>query len=267
MLRSRLATKITLLIVAVMIVGFGVSTILSLRREAGLLVEQNKMAARRLTSTLVASIEAAMLQERPDVTRAVLQELKSATPVEGLDVYRRNGVEAFTDLATLDEVKKNADLSPEVMANIQRMQRAPASTATGPLFARAVETRQVQEALVTQNGVPLFTLLYPVANQERCQGCHGADHQVRAVVRVATSMEPVFAEVRRQRNQQILIAGLTIVSAGTLLALAMGQVVVRPITALADSARRVGGGDFAAQAPVRSRDEIGQLGVAFNDMT
>src|SRR5262245_5513313 len=144
MLRSRLATKVTLLIVAVMIVGFGVSTILSLHREARLLVEQNKMAARRLTTTLVASIEAAMLQERPDVTRTVLQELKSATPVEGLDVYRRNGVEAFTDLATLEEVKKNADLAPEVLANIQKMQRAPASRVTGPLFARAIETQKVQ---------------------------------------------------------------------------------------------------------------------------
>jgi hypothetical protein len=167
MLRSRLATKITLLIVAVMIVGFGASTIFSLRREEGLLVEQSKMAARRLTTTLVASIEAAMLQERPDVTRTVLQELKSATPVEGLDVYRRNGVEAFTDLATLEEVRKNADLSPEVLANIQKMQRAPASTAAGPLFARAVDTQKVQEALETHNGVPLFTLLYPVPIQQR----------------------------------------------------------------------------------------------------
>jgi class 3 adenylate cyclase/HAMP domain-containing protein len=265
--RSRLATKITLLIVAVMIVGFGASTVFSLRREEGLLVDQSKIAARRLTATLVASIEAAMLQERPDVTRSVLQELKSATPVEGLDVYRRNGVEAFTDLATLEEVKKNADLSPEVLANIQKMQRAPSSTATGPLFTRALETQKVQEALVTQNGVPLFPLLYPVPNQARCQGCHGADHTVRAVVRVATSMAPVLAEVRRQRNQQILIAVLTIAAAGAVLAFAMGHVVVRPIAALAAAARRVGSGDFGARAPVRSRDELGQLGVVFNEMT
>jgi class 3 adenylate cyclase/HAMP domain-containing protein len=267
MFRSRLAAKITLLIVAVLIVGFGASTIWSIRREEGLLVEQNKMAARRLTTTLVASIEAAMLQERPDVTRTVLQELKSTTPVEGLDVYRRNGVEAFTDLTTLEEVKKNAELAPEVLANIQKMQRAPASSAAGPLFSRAIQTQKVQETLEMQDGTPLFTLLYPVLNQERCQGCHGADHTVRAVVRVVTSMAPVFAEVRRQRNQQILIAGLTIVSAGTLLALAMGHVVVRPLTALASAARRVGGGDFAARAPAGSRDEIGQVGLAFNDMT
>src|SRR5215510_8623103 len=174
----RLATKITVLIVAIMVVGFGASTVWSIRREEGLLVEQNKMAARRLTTTLVASIEAAMLQERPDVTRTVLQELKSATPVEGLDVYRRNGVEAFTDLATLEEVRKNAELAPEVLANIEKMQRAPASSASGPLFTRAIETQKVQEDLETANGVPLFTLLYPVPNQERCQHCHGADHKV-----------------------------------------------------------------------------------------
>jgi hypothetical protein len=72
MLRGRLAVKVSTLIVAVFIVGFGTSTIWTVQREAELLVEQNKMAARRLTATLVASIEGAMLQERPDVTRSVL---------------------------------------------------------------------------------------------------------------------------------------------------------------------------------------------------
>src|SRR5439155_381238 len=45
--RSPLALKIGLLIVVVLIVGFGVSTILTIQREAALLIEQNKIAARR----------------------------------------------------------------------------------------------------------------------------------------------------------------------------------------------------------------------------
>ena len=61
MLRSRLALKIALLIVAVLILGFGASTVWTIQREAELVVEQNKVAARRLTTTLVASIEGAML--------------------------------------------------------------------------------------------------------------------------------------------------------------------------------------------------------------
>jgi HAMP domain-containing protein len=114
--------------------------------------------------------------------------------------------------------------------------------------------------------VTLFVLNQPIANQERCQGCHGTDHKVRAVVRVATSMEPVLAQVAMQRNRQITIAILTIVTAAAVLAVAMRFVVVRPIHELTRVARRIGDGDFQARAPA-SGDEVGELGTALNDMT
>ncbi len=62
---SSLAAKTTVLIVLVLIVGFGASTIVTIQRESDLVLDLNKRAARRLTDTLVASIEGAMLQERP----------------------------------------------------------------------------------------------------------------------------------------------------------------------------------------------------------
>jgi class 3 adenylate cyclase/HAMP domain-containing protein len=265
--RASLAVKISVLIVVVLIIGFGVSTILTIQREADLLVEQNKMAARRLTATLVASIEGAMLQERPDVTRSVLQELKTSSPVEGLMIFRRNGDEAFTDLSTAMEVDKNAGLDKAVLDNIKKMARPPGEKTHDPLFTRALETLRTQETLETRNGARYFTLHHPVLNQEKCQGCHGTSSPVRAVVRVTTSMEPVFAEVRRHRNRQILIGVLTIVAAAAVLTIAMRRVVVRPIGELAAAAHRVGAGDFDARAPVAARDEIGQLGAAFNEMT
>jgi len=267
MLRSRLAVKIELLIIVVLVVGFGLSTVISIQRESSLLVEQNMLAARRLTATLVASIEGAMLQERPDVTRTVISELRRNSPVEEFTVYRRTGVEAFTDLSTAMEVDKNAGLAPEVLSNIRRMARPAGPAMTGPMFDRAIETLTTQEALETRNAARYFTLHTPIQNQEKCQGCHGTDHKVRAVVRVATSMEPVFAEVARHRNRQLFIGAVTIVVAGILLAFAMRRIVLRPVAQLATAARRVGAGDFAARVPAIGRDELGQLGVAFNDMT
>src|SRR5439155_24639805 len=244
MLRSALALKIGALIVVVLIVGFGMSTILTIQREADLLVEQNKMSARRLTATLVASIEGAMLQERPDVTRAVIQELKTASPVEGLTIFRRNGDEAFTDLSTAMEVDKTAGLSKDVLANIKKMARPPGETTHDPLFTRALETLKTQEAVEARNGAPYFTLHHPILNAEKCQGCHGTASRVRAVVRVATSMEPVFAEVRRHGQRQIGIGLLTIVAAAGVLTIAMRRVVVHPVGQLSAAARRVGAGDF-----------------------
>jgi class 3 adenylate cyclase/HAMP domain-containing protein len=267
MLRSRLAVKIEVLIIVVLVVGFGLSTIISIQRESSLLVEQNMLAARRLTATLVASIEGAMLQERPDVTRTVIQELRQNSPVEEFTVYRRTGVEAFTDLSTAMEVDKNAGLAPDVMKNIQKMARPAGPAMTGPMFDRAIETLTTQEALETRGTARYFTLHTPIQNQEKCQGCHGSDHKVRAVVRVATSMEPVFAEVARHRNRQLAIGALTILVAGTVLGLAMRRIVLRPVARLATAARQVGAGDFAARVPAIGGDELGQLGTAFNDMT
>jgi class 3 adenylate cyclase/HAMP domain-containing protein len=267
MLRSRLTAKITLVIVAVLIVGFGASTIWSIRRQSSMLIEQSKLAARRQTGTIVASIEGAMLQERPDVTRSVIQELRGSTPVEGLTIFRANGTEAFTDLSTLSQVMKNAELSKEVMENIKRMQRPPGTANTSPAFKDAVKTLKVQESFEDEAGTSYYVVHQPVENLEKCQGCHGTENKVRAVVRVATSMAPVFAEVNRQRNSQLLIGLLTIVAAGAVMTVAMRRVVVHPIDQLAGVARRVGGGDFDARVAVSARDEIGELGIAFNDMT
>jgi class 3 adenylate cyclase/HAMP domain-containing protein len=267
MLRGRLAVKISILIVAVLVIGFGASTVWTVQREAELLVEQSKVAARRLTATLVASIEGAMLQERPDVTRTVLQELRSASPVEGLTVFRRNGVEAFTDLTTAMEVDRHAGLTREVLDNIRKMAREPGETASGPHFQRALQSLTTQESLETRGGAPVFTLHHPIVNQEKCQGCHGDDHKVRAVVRVDTAMAPVLAEVRSHRNRQLLVGGLTILAGATVLTVTMRRIVVRPLARLAEAARRVGAGDFEARAPAASRDEIGRLAVAFNEMT
>jgi hypothetical protein len=219
--RGRLTVKITIVIVLVLIIGFGVSTILTIRRESQLLVEQNKVAARQLIGTLVASVETAMLQERPDITRRLVEDLRSSNLVQGLVIYRRNGVEAFTDLATLREVSKEAELPKGVMASIEKMRREPGRPMVGPLFTRALETLQTQEALESRDGAAVFTVYQPIPNRERCQGCHGIDHKVRAVVQAATSLEPVMVEVRRQRNRQIMIAVLTILAAAAVLAVAM----------------------------------------------
>jgi class 3 adenylate cyclase len=73
--------------------------------------------------------------------------------------------------------------------------------------------------------------------------------------------------VRKHRDRQLLIGLATILAAAVVLAVAMRRIVVRPIEALAAVARRVGEGDFGARARVDSRDEIGQLAGAFNEMT
>src|SRR4029453_14287889 len=135
-----------------------------------------------------------------------------------------------------------------------------------PLFKQAIERVETQELFETVDGVPVFTLLRPLRNEPQCQKCHGRDHQVRGVASISTSMAQTTAALRRNRNQQGLVALLTILGVALTLSATMRHVVLRPIRDLAAVAQRIGRGDFSVRVPVTIEDEIGALAAAVNQM-
>lgn len=85
-------------------------------------------------------------------------------------------------------------------------------------------------------------------------------------VGIATSSAGLLANTNRLR---LTMAGLFVV--GILLALLIGIVlarrIIRPVRTLVEATRRVAAGDLNHEALVTSRDEIGELATAFNQMT
>ncbi|WP_207744513.1 methyl-accepting chemotaxis protein [Desulfallas sp. Bu1-1] len=74
-------------------------------------------------------------------------------------------------------------------------------------------------------------------------------------------LNPVYA--MRRYN---LVLGVVAVLAGLALSIFFAQRTVRPVKVLLDNVRQVAKGDLTKQAGVRSSDEIGELGAAFNQM-
>jgi class 3 adenylate cyclase/HAMP domain-containing protein len=266
-LRRRLGAKVIALITAILVLGFGVLVILNIQREQRLLVAANHETADLLATSIVSSIENGMLQARPDIIRELVYRLKTELKdVRHLDVFRRNGVEAFTDLETLETVNRIAGLDAEVVERIAKMRREPGIRLAHPLFTRAVLTIAPQETEETLDGGRMLTLFRPLRNRQRCQGCHGEDHQVRGVVRIGLGLDKLDTALRAGRNRQILVALVTILGATATLVVFMGRVVLAPIARVAAAARRLGGGDLDARVTVRGEDEIGELGGVINDM-
>jgi signal transduction histidine kinase len=265
-LRRRLQAKVLSLIVVILIVGFGVLGVWNIRMQSAALLEQSKEAARGLADAIVTSIESSMLEGRPDIVRVLSQHLHTVKEVEQITIFRTNGVEAFADLATLEQVQRDASLEPEVVAKIRRLEARPTRTMSHPLFQQAVERVETQEFFETVDGVPVFTLLRPLQNEPPCQKCHGRDHRVRGVASISTSMAQTTAALRRTRNQQGLVGLLTILGVALTLSATMRHVVLRPIRDLAVAAQRIGRGDFSVRVPVTIEDEIGALAAAVNQM-
>ncbi|MFQ5828696.1 MAG: adenylate/guanylate cyclase domain-containing protein [Candidatus Methylomirabilia bacterium] len=266
--RRRLQVKVISLIVVILVLGFGVLVILNIQRERGALIHQNRETSRLLASTIVGSIENGMLEGRPDIIRMLIHNLKAElTDVRQLDVFRGNGVEAFSDLKTAMAVNRLYGLESSVMKRLKTMERPPGQTISHPLFTRAAATMQPQEHYEMVDGARSLTLFYPLRNRPVCQGCHGADHKVRGIVRLSLSLDKLEGELAANRNRQIGVALLTILGAMASLVVLMRKVVLTPMRTVMETAQRVGGGDFDARVSVRTQDEIGQLGTAINEMT
>src|SRR3989338_8419390 len=125
-IRNSLTLKVTLLVVVILIVAFGMLFFLNIRREEGIRVAKYQETARLLAVSMMTSIENGMLEGRPDIIRRLVHEMKKELKdVRRLDVYRRNGVEAFTDLETVKELEIAGSIQPDLVERLSKKRRQP----------------------------------------------------------------------------------------------------------------------------------------------
>jgi two-component system nitrogen regulation sensor histidine kinase NtrY len=107
----------------------------------------------------------------------------------------------------------------------------------------------------------------PVSDEQvHAMPLYSPDRQLLAVLLVGSSRRPYAEMVQRIRSAALLVGTIGIVLAVLFSGWAAAR-VTRPVERLAEAAREVGAGNWGAQVPVTSRDEIGELTEAFNRMT
>jgi nitrogen fixation/metabolism regulation signal transduction histidine kinase len=110
---------------------------------------------------------------------------------------------------------------------------------------------EYRQAYMTPGGAASVAALQRLIDLQRAQ----ADEAQQAVL----------AEARAAQIRQLGSLGLALVI-GLAVSLLVARSIVRPMLQMADAAQRLAEGDINQEVTVRSRDEIGQLGSAFNTM-
>ncbi|MBW3594990.1 MAG: diguanylate cyclase [Actinobacteria bacterium] len=82
----------------------------------------------------------------------------------------------------------------------------------------------------------------------------------------STPAAPFEASSRRVLTSLLVLLGLALLGT-TALAYLLARLISQPLEELAQGAAAIAEGKFDHRIPVRSRDEVGQLALAFNDMT
>lgn len=130
---------------------------------------------------------------------------------------------------------------------------AEVTTLVGPEAAQ-LTSRQTNEAIVRIYGYldEIEMLQQELAADELAQLQEAANSQERIVTRLSA---------------RFLVLGLVVVAVALFVSASAIRDMANPLVRLADVAGRVARGERGARAEVRTRDELGRLGLAFNQMT
>ncbi|MBC8335578.1 MAG: GAF domain-containing protein [Anaerolineales bacterium] len=121
-------------------------------------------------------------------------------------------------------------------------------------------------SIVSIEGQDVLRSVVPLYNEPRCQTCHGTGLEV-----LGDSIVDLSLSNFQETSQTVTLGlGVSLLSAIGLLFLIMYQflrrVILTPLEELGEVSQIMAQGELDRQVHVRSDDEIGQLGMAFNSM-
>jgi len=211
--------------------------------------------------SLLASLQTLMLNGQGTLAREWLDRMQGQEGIVDIQVLRRDGQEAFTDLNTVNAV--NLFLKEERF----RRKPTPPRQATLPPPPNLFEQALQGETIFDQHIPGQLALYMPIDADTECLACHGYDQSPRrGILKLSLS---TAASTQRIDTMRSALWGI-LVSVVGILAIALWTVlrfsVLKPIAQLRDAIARVGKGDRAAKLPVLHHDELGLVSAVFNRM-
>lgn len=259
MIKLSLEKKFLAIVVAVLILGFGLLSIIQIKRSTNVLIDAERTRLESLAIGLVKTIKQIMLTGNALLLHDWAIDIKDIKKeVKRLEVIRGSGEEAFHDNATIDDV--NTRLGANVFERRTRTSEMPFfPDIDEKMFKDVIQASKPVNYINKKNGAEYITLFYPILGEERCYTCHGRE-EVRGVLRITVSMDKVNLEISAVKRQLGFLALSVIAALGVVLAYSIRRMVIKPIKGLLDIMTSVASGDLSRGITHNSWDEIGEMG-------
>ena len=230
---------------------------LSLDRQRLQLEGLVALSADRTAGIIHRAAHDGMLRNDADGVRRIIENIAAQEGVDSVRIYNKEGRVRVSSRHGEEGalVDKHSDeciachAGPQPRAGLERVDRIRMLRAT--------------------DGGRVLGIITPVYNETACTACHvhPATQRVLGILDVRLSMAQADAVLRtseRQMQYGLFATGLAVLLLSLVL---LWGLVMRPVRRLRQAMERAGGGDFGAQVPVRSGDEMGDLARSWNAMT
>jgi methyl-accepting chemotaxis protein len=238
MIKSSLTRKIILIIAVTLFTGFSGLGILSIYLEYTATIDLQRKNARQLATTVTHDILSQMTKGNLREFEAYIAEIKATGGVAGIQLYNADG-KALGKGTTSEEMR--------------------AALASG----------SPKELSVSTEGKRFLELAIPLANEERCRGCHKEAGKYVGGVMLTTSLEDGFAAALHLTLVMSAVGVFFFFAMLGTLYVFFNRTVVQQIAELYKQLGDLAGseGDLTKVLQIRTTCEIGRLGDEVNNLT
>lgn len=236
--KTSLSRKIVFIIAATLFIGFAGLGILTIYLEYTSTIDLQRKNARLLASTVIHDILNQMTKGDMKDFGGYVAEIKAKGGSTGIRLFNAEGKEWG-----------NGTVSEEMRA--------------------AIASGSTKELSASKEGKRFLDLAVPLANEERCRGCHKGDAKYVGGVILTTSLEDGFAAATHLTLIMSAVgAFFFFVMLGTLYVF-FNRTVVQQITELYKQLGELAGseGDLTKVLQIHTTCEIGRLGDEVNNLT
>jgi len=213
------------------VISFSLLAYLFADRQSILLEKSAEEKARLYTDSLHTAIKESMLAGNLNITRGIVDKLNQQKAGK-ISVYRSNGSLAF---------------GPGGLEIPQRAFAEPQDIVLRP-----------KDSLL---------VIHPLANEPQCHRCHREKNAILGVVTVTIPTAYINSSISDLQRRLIFFGILLIFSAAAAVFFFAKKIMLDPINRLLEGVEIIRKGNLGHRIALNSKDELGSLSTAFNQMT
>jgi signal transduction histidine kinase len=237
---SSLKSKIIISVSAILAVTIGLGTWIDIRYQRAQMEEALEDNVLIISNTIERSLSNAMLDGKSKEVQHILEAVGSYHNIREVKIFSPNGVILKSSKPWM--IGRKVDASTEKWFLADKFKKP-----------------------IKQRDEGIFSVLFPIENDERCFHCHGSIVKLNGILAVDVSMAQTQEKVGELSKTMLLWAfGITSMLAISL-SLFLTRFVTNPIQDLIITMERAEQG-LEARVNVKSSDDIGRLGEAFNSL-
>ncbi|HOU36821.1 MAG TPA: methyl-accepting chemotaxis protein, partial [Candidatus Omnitrophota bacterium] len=248
--RKSIGNKLVIWLSAGLVLSLAIITIMNVISQNDTLFAREKNAALELSDTVMTAIRYPMMTGDQDVIQMQFDQFKNVKGIVEMQLTEHAGiVKRATDKAAIGK-------KLDVKADQTIIERNLNAALDGQHF-EGLEPRR------NGNG-RVFTVLKPILNEKSCHSCHGAKMERLGVLRIALDWAPIESAMRKTQLNNIVFSFIGLFLMIILVTFLMRRMLTKPVGILIKGTAPVATGDLTAKIDIKTQDELGRIGQAFN---